>query len=223
MSVEDAGPPETIPDTQQGWPRPAGTAAPSVFDTRGNELAALAAVGDPRAANELLEMLRPTIVRYCRARIGRSMGTFDTADDVAQEACLGIYVALPSYHGKAYPFMALAYRIAANKVADHFRKQRTNRCLPVEEVPEIGDRLPDPEQVLLSNELSERLGMLLDVLGSKQREILILRLVVGMSAEETAQTLGSTRGAVRVAQHRALNRLRAALGAGDHPAIKANV
>lgn len=51
------------------------------------------------------------------------------------------------------------------------------------------------------------MGMLPD----KQREILVLRVVVGLSAEETAEAVGSTPGAVRVAQHRALNRLRSML------------
>ncbi len=49
---------------------------------------------------------------------------------------------------------------------------------------------------------------LLQILPEKQREILILRVVVGMSAEETAEAVGSTAGAVRVAQHRALARLK---------------
>jgi RNA polymerase sigma-70 factor (ECF subfamily) len=52
---------------------------------------------------------------------------------------------------------------------------------------------------------------LLKVLPAKQREIVVLRVVVGLSAEETAEAVGSTPGAVRVAQHRALIRLRAAL------------
>ena len=48
----------------------------------------------------------------------------------------------------------------------------------------------------------------MQVLPEKQREILILRIVVGMSAEETAEAVGSTPGAVRVAQHRALAKLK---------------
>ena len=39
-------------------------------------------------------------------------------------------------------------------------------------------------------------------------EILVLRIVVGLSAEETAEIVGASAGAVRVAQHRALTRLR---------------
>lgn len=214
MSVDPVRPHNVPAATQRGWPEPSETAARSVFDSRQNELAALAAEGNQQAANRLLELIRPAIVRYCRARIGRSMGTFDAADDVSQEACLGIYVALPSYRGKSYPFIALAYRIAANKVADHFRKQHSNRSTLVDEVPETGDRLPNPEETLIGKELTERVNRLLGVLGDKQREILILRLVVGMSAEETAQTLGSTCGAVRVAQHRAISKLRAVLATG---------
>ncbi|RDH10746.1 sigma factor-like helix-turn-helix DNA-binding protein, partial [Tsukamurella pulmonis] len=45
-------------------------------------------------------------------------------------------------------------------------------------------------------------------LPEKQREILILRVVVGLSAEETAEAVGGTAGAVRVAQHRALTKLK---------------
>ena len=48
----------------------------------------------------------------------------------------------------------------------------------------------------------------LSLLPIKQREILVLRVVVGLSAEETAAAVGSTPGAVRVAQHRALARLK---------------
>ena len=52
------------------------------------------------------------------------------------------------------------------------------------------------------------MARLLEVLPAKQREIVVLRVVVGLSAEETADAVGSTPGAVRVAQHRALARLR---------------
>jgi RNA polymerase sigma-70 factor (ECF subfamily) len=48
----------------------------------------------------------------------------------------------------------------------------------------------------------------MDRLPEKLREILRLRVVAGMSAEETGRALGMTPGAVRVAQHRALNTLR---------------
>lgn len=58
------------------------------------------------------------------------------------------------------------------------------------------------------------MGELLEILPEKQREILVLRLVVGMSAEETAEAVGSSPGAVRVAQHRALAKLKKTLNPG---------
>lgn len=210
MSVEDMRMLDVRPVEHNLWPKP-GQSRPGVFEPGLNELADAAARGHPRAINALLEAVRPAIVRYCRARIGRSGAAFDVADDVAQEACLGISVSLPTYAGKGFPFMALAYRIASNKVADHFRRQRANRAILTDELPEVADLRPGPEEALLGKELSGQVNDLLGVLGNRQREVLILRVVVGMSAEETAKALGSTAGAVRVAQHRALTRLRAAL------------
>jgi RNA polymerase sigma-70 factor (ECF subfamily) len=63
----------------------------------------------------------------------------------------------------------------------------------------------------IDSEAAERMNKLLAILPEKQREILVLRVVVGMSAEETAEAVGSTAGAVRVAQHRALARLKGEL------------
>jgi RNA polymerase sigma-70 factor (ECF subfamily) len=70
-----------------------------------------------------------------------------------------------------------------------------------------------PEQAALDADSMTRMSALLEILPDKQRDILILRVVVGLSAEETAQAVGSTAGAVRVAQHRALARLKSAIGA----------
>ncbi|WP_242527622.1 sigma-70 family RNA polymerase sigma factor, partial [Mycobacteroides abscessus] len=88
---------------------------------------------------------------------------------------------------------------------------------PAENLPEQVDRHAGPEQEALNSESSRRMQALLEVLPEKQREILILRVVVGLSAEETADAVGSSAGAVRVAQHRALQKLKAEMTrAGDY-------
>ena len=56
---------------------------------------------------------------------------------------------------------------------------------------------------------AERARALLARLPVNQRQLLVLRLLTGLSAEETGHALGMSAGAVRVAQHRALARLRA--------------
>ncbi|WP_420843968.1 sigma-70 family RNA polymerase sigma factor [Lentzea albidocapillata] len=169
------------------------------------ELVSLAVQGEPRATDQLLRYLRPLVVKYCRARVGRSA---TTADDVAQEVCLAVLTALPKYREQGRPFLAFVYGIAAHKVADAHRALARNRAEPVAEVPDQAVRGVGPEDFVLQDELNGALGRLLHLLPAKQREILVLRVVVGLSAEETAEAVGSTPGAVRVAQHRALGRLR---------------
>jgi RNA polymerase sigma-70 factor (ECF subfamily) len=147
-------------------------------------------------------------VRYCRARIGRFERSFASADDVAQEVCLAVLRALPGYRDQGRPFLAFVYGIAAHKVADAHRASQRNRSDPYDEVPDSPVVTGGPEARALAGELSNQMGRLLSELPEKQRDILVLRVVVGLSAEETAEAVDSTPGAVRVAQHRALSRLR---------------
>src|SRR5690606_6521236 len=176
---------------------------------------AAAVEGDPQAVERLLAAIRPLVVRYCRARVGRQERSFTSADDVAQEVCLAVLTALPSYRDQGRPFLAFVYGIAQHKVADAHRAASRNRAEPVADIPDEIEGDIGPEQRALRGELNERMSQLLQVLPEKQREIVVLRVVVGLSAEETAEAVGSTPGAVRVAQHRALARLRKALAAEE--------
>lgn len=88
---------------------------------------------------------------------------------------------------------------------------------PAESVPDRRSADAGPEQLVIEADSVTRMNELLEILPAKQREILILRVVVGLSAEETAAAVGSTTGAVRVAQHRALQRLKDEIvAAGDY-------
>lgn len=120
-------------------------------------------------------------------------------------------MALPRYRDRGRPFLAFVYGIAAHKVADAYRAASRDPSYPTETIPERRSAEPDPEQAAIDADSVARMSDLLDVLPDKQREILILRVVVGLSAEETAEAVGSTAGAVRVAQHRALSRLKSAI------------
>lgn len=177
-------------------------------ETVGPEVVAAAVAGSRDAVELLLRAVRPAVLRYCRARLG---GSVVSADDVAQEVCLAVLKALPRYQDQGRPFLAFVYGIAAHKVADAHRYGARNRVDPVADVPDGPVTEAGPELLLLRGELSEEMSRLLDVLAPKQREILLLRVVVGLSAEETAEAVESTPGAVRVAQHRALTRLRKVL------------
>jgi RNA polymerase sigma-70 factor (ECF subfamily) len=129
---------------------------------------------------------------------------------------LAAITALPRYKDQGRPFLAFVYGIAAHKVADAHRAAGRNRSEPTDVVPERLSVEAGPEQLAIEGEAAERMNRLLAILPEKQREILILRVVVGMSAEETAEAVGSTAGAVRVAQHRALARLKTQIMATGH-------
>ena len=169
---------------------------------------AAAAQGDRTALALVLENIRPMVVRYCRGRVGAAERGHLSADDVAQEVCLAVVTALPRYQDQGRPSMAFVYGIAAHKVADAHRSSARNKSEPVSEVPDVIALDDGPEQRALDSESSRQMHELLGTLPEKHREILILRLVVGMSAEETAVAVGSTAGAVRVAQHRAIAKLK---------------
>lgn len=166
-----------------------------------------AIAGDPTAKERLHTTIRPLVVHYCRARIP----TLEFSD-VAQEVCLAVVAALPNYRDQDLPFLAFVYSIATQKVADWHRFAARDRFEPILEVPEMDG---DPEQRAIQGELSDQMVQLLHILPPKQREVLLLRVVVGLSAAETAEAVGSTPEAVRATQYRALARLRKHLVAQD--------
>jgi RNA polymerase sigma-70 factor (ECF subfamily) len=131
--------------------------------------------GDPRAVERLLAAFRPLVAKYCRARIGGRDGSFRTADDVAQRACLAVLSALPRYHAQGRPFLAFVHGITVATVD--------------------GATFHAP-------------GHPLDRLPAAQRDVVILRTVVGLSADETAEAVSMSPSGVRLAQHKALDTLR---------------
>ena len=170
-------------------------------------LALLAAGDDADATGELLRQVRVLVHRYARARLGRGYGAADAVEDATQEACIAVLNALPRYRDQGAPFEAFVYAIAARKVADA-RRAAERRPAPSELLVEDADPAPGPEERALAGEDADRARDLLARLPELQREIVVLRVAAGWSAEETGRALGMTAGAVRVAQHRALNRLR---------------
>jgi RNA polymerase sigma-70 factor, ECF subfamily len=172
------------------------------------DLTELAMRGQPAAIDTLLRQIRPMVVRYCRARLGRISGHYHAADDVAQEVCIAVLYALPRYQDMGRPFASFVFGIASHKVADAMRNA-ARMAIPTEDLPDGPDDRPGPEETAVAYLEAERARALLARLPVHQRELLVLRVLSGMTAEETGHELGMSPGAVRVAQHRALARLRA--------------
>ena len=196
------------PERLEGDP-PAGREAR--LETELDELALRASGGDRQALSELLDRIRGPVVWQCRARMnGRTIGQ-QTPEDIAQEVLIAVCGALGRFRPAETRWMAFVYGIVRNKVIDAYRAAGRDRSEPMEDLP---DRIDDddragPEAAVLRSADSALLHELLAQLPELQREVLALRVAMGYSAEETARMVGSTPGAVRVTQHRAMVKLRA--------------
>jgi RNA polymerase sigma-70 factor (ECF subfamily) len=171
-------------------------------------LTALAALGNPAAIEELLRQIRPVVFRYCRARLGPVAGLDQVADDVAQEVCIAVVSALPRYRDIGRPFASFVFGIASHKVADA-RRSAARLAVPTADLPDEPDDQPGPEETVVASLDAQRARALVARLPAAQRDLLALRVLTGLSAEQTGRALGMSAGAVRVAQHRAIARLRA--------------
>ncbi|MEU4252955.1 sigma-70 family RNA polymerase sigma factor [Amycolatopsis sp. NPDC026612] len=190
-----------------------GGPAPTATFSLDPALVRSAVQGNRTAVAGLLHALRPLVFRYCLGRLRTWQDGSSDAEDCAQDVLLAIVRALPGYRHDAEGFVPFVFGIAAHKVADFHRRRARDRTSPVAEPPPGRADGADP-----TSEEAERAAALdwssglLDTLPPRQREILVLRIILGMTAEETAAAVGlASAGAVRVAQHRALATLRRSL------------
>lgn len=128
----------------------------------------------------------------------------ELAMDIAQEAFIKAYRALPRFRGDS-AFYTWMYRIAVNTAKNHLAAQR-RRPMDVEldlQDPEQYDlhaklkETDTPEGVTLSNELRETVEKAIAALPEDLRTAIVLRELEGMSYEEIAQTMECPVGTVR--------------------------
>lgn len=156
--------------------------------------------GPQPPAEEAWARARATLVRYVAARIGDA----HEAEDVVQE-CL-FAAAMKGFHGAdPLPFLL---GIARHKTVDWWRDRGRSRCVPCGDLPDRPDDVESPPELVERRETAQLARRLLARLPERDAELLLLRMA-GCTAAETAAALQMSEGAVRVAQHRALARLRA--------------
>ena len=173
-----------------------------------DRLVALAQQGDDASREQLLGLVRSAVLRYV---IARGLPA-DDAEDIAQETCLGLLRALPGWRDLGRPVWALVFAITHNKIADRARAHAVRKDVSMDNSSYLADAVtdlrPGPAELVEEDEGSRRVRALLGVLPATQRDVLLLRVIVGMSTAETAATLSLTVGSVRVLQHRAVATLR---------------
>jgi RNA polymerase sigma-70 factor (ECF subfamily) len=124
------------------------------------------------------------------------------AEDVTQQIFAKLMTALGRYEPRVVPFSAWILRVAHNAAIDHVR---TRRPVPLEEV-----HPPDAagDDGAGSRERFADLRLALDALPAEQRDVIVLRFLVGLTPREIAERMGRSEDAVHGLQHRGRRRLR---------------
>jgi RNA polymerase sigma-70 factor (ECF subfamily) len=125
------------------------------------------------------------------------------AEDITQNIFVKLMTRIRKYEQRQVPFGAWIMRVARNAALDHMRARR---AIPTEEV-----RVTDPGRPETEPGRSNDLRHALEELPDDQREVLILRHVVGLSPVEIASTLDKTESSVHGLHHRGRRTLRAKL------------
>ena len=129
------------------------------------------------------------------------------AEDVTSEVFARLPRALASYRPGPAPFAAWLLRVGRNAALDHLRARRT--------VPIANVRTPDTPAEDIGRERLQALRSALEALPADQRQVMLLRLVAGLSPAEVAARMDRSEDAVHALQHRARRRLRRELTALD--------
>lgn len=162
-------------------------------------LARRASAGTASGPREVLELTSPIMLRVIRRVLGPNASE---AEDVLQESCFGLLGALASYRGEC-SLNHYAGRIAAR----HAVRARRKRQREDEKVVALRDWQPG-HQPALDDRVDARtlLSELLGKLPEEQAESLVLRLVLGHTLPEIADTTGvplnTVRSRIRLARER---------------------
>ena len=151
--------------------------------------------------HEIGDVLRP-IARSRLARLGLSP---EEAEDTVQETLIAIHTGGAGWDGTR-PILPWVHAIARHKVLDAARRTgRARRGIVDLRVEDLADHVPAPEPRLPSG---GEIARLMDGLPGREREVVEGLAIEGFSVTEMAHRLGVGDGAVRVAFHRGLSRLR---------------
>lgn len=176
------------------------------------EHSAVALQGQDRAQQDaadlagLFEQYYDRIARYIAVRIGNR----DAAEDMAGEVFLRAVESADSLANRDVPVQAWLFRVAHNLVVDHYRRNSRRPTVAIDDAMEIAGGTDIVSEVELSMEM-ERVSAVMDQLNSGQQEVIALRFMGGLSAEEAGAVMGRTNGAIRELQRTALKALRALL------------
>ncbi len=167
---------------------------------------AAARTGAPWAFERLWQALAPSVAGYLRLQ-----GAAEP-EDLTSEVFLSVFTSLESFEGDEDRFRSWVFTIAHRRLVDDWR--RRGRRPSLSDGGDQADRRVaeaaggDVEDEALRRLSEQRVRRMCDLLAPDQRDVLLLRMVAGMSLDQTAEALGKTTGAVKALQHRGVAAVR---------------
>jgi RNA polymerase sigma-70 factor (ECF subfamily) len=161
-----------------------------------------AQAGQQWAFERLYGGYAPAVAGYLRIQGGSD------PDGLTNEVFFGAFSAITTFRGDEDGFRSWLFTIAHRRLTDD--RRRAGRQ------PQPAGSGPDPEAVgggdvedeALRRLSVERVRSLCERLAPDQRDVLLLRMVAGLSIEQTAEALGKTETAIKALQRRALGAVR---------------
>ncbi|HEX5699052.1 MAG TPA: RNA polymerase sigma factor [Rubrobacter sp.] len=181
-----------------------GEPAPRAAATSGDgklvkEAVVRAKAGDAEGLHFLYVRYAPDVLRY----VDSVLHDRHEAEDITQNVFAKLMTKIEKYEPREVPFAAWILRVARNAALDHMRSRR---AIPTEEV-----RVTDCGHAETSIDRGRALHRALEQLPKDQREVLVLRHIVGLSPVEIAATLDKTESSVHGLHHRGRRTLQASL------------
>lgn len=155
--------------------------------------------GDSEGLHFLYVRFAPDVQRY----VNSIVHDHHEAEDITQSVFTKLMTRIGKYEQREAPFAAWIMRVARNAALD---SMRAKRAIPTEEV-RVADQGHAQTSIDRGRDLREALGQLPE----DQREVLILRHIVGFSPIEIAETLGRTESSIHGLHHRGRRALQANL------------
>ena len=168
--------------------------------------------GEGDCFGSLYDHYLQSIYRYVFLKVSSKQ----EAEDLTHEVFVSAWENLKGYRLRGFPFSSWLYNIARNKVIDYYRTHKVHADI---------DGV-DPDLFKLASNVEKEIDLTLDFqkikiamskLREEQQDVLIMRFVDDLSHREIALAMEKTEGAVRLAQHRALQSLREILENDGRP------
>lgn len=175
-----------------------------MLETSDEMLVEQAQTGDAQALGEIYDRHHERIFRYVWARVNNQQ----LAEDLTGEIFTRMVKRFVEYRAMGVPFQAWLYRIAHNLLVDYFRQENGRFSVPLEEAEMMSKSKDTPEQLVDTLLTMEAVQHALEKLDPLQKDVIVLRFLVGLPLQEVADTLDKTVAAIKSIQHRGLVVLR---------------